>query len=177
MGDWLAVTVRFTLYASLGLGFGLAAFGWHCPDTGPNGSANCDPAHGGFWNQLYGMAKQWARYRTDVDKYRYKAGQTTEILWNVVESGCGGAPVTNKNQATAGLYNYTPYQPNAAALAAGLGHASIGSVDWPMLLKLLAGSLPGIWLGSRLMRHAPERIIRSLLSLLLAYAGIRLISI
>lgn len=36
-------------------------------------------------------------------------------------------------------------------LVAGMGHASLGSVDWPLLAKLLAGSLPGIWLGSRLM--------------------------
>jgi uncharacterized membrane protein YfcA len=60
-------------------------------------------------------------------------------------------------------------------LVAGLGHASLGSVDWPLLAKLLAGSLPGIWLGTRLMRHTPERLVRSLLSLLLAYAGTKLI--
>ena len=62
-------------------------------------------------------------------------------------------------------------------LVAGLGHASIGSVDWSLLATLLAGSLPGIWLGSRLVRNAPERLIRSLLSLLLAYAGARLIAL
>ena len=62
-------------------------------------------------------------------------------------------------------------------LVAGLGHASIGLVDWPLLAKLLAGSLPGIWLGSYLMHKTPDRVIRSLLSLLLAYAGIKLISI
>lgn len=62
-------------------------------------------------------------------------------------------------------------------LVAGLGHASIGSVDWPLLVKLLAGSLPGIWLGTCLMHKTPDRVIRSLLSLLLAYAGIKLISI
>ena len=62
-------------------------------------------------------------------------------------------------------------------LVAGLGHASIGSVDWPLLTKLLAGSLPGIWLGSYLMHKTPERVIRSLLSVLLAYAGVKLISI
>lgn len=62
-------------------------------------------------------------------------------------------------------------------LVAGLGHASLGSVDWPLLGKLLAGSLPGIWLGTRLMRHTPERLVRSLLSLLLAYAGTRLITL
>jgi uncharacterized protein len=62
-------------------------------------------------------------------------------------------------------------------LVAGLGHASIGSVDWTLLATLLAGSLPGIWLGSRLVRSAPDRLIRSLLSLLLAYAGVRLIAL
>jgi uncharacterized membrane protein YfcA len=62
-------------------------------------------------------------------------------------------------------------------LVAGLGHASIGSVDWPLLSRLLLGSIPGIWLGSRLVRNAPERLIRSLLSVLLAYAGVRLIAI
>jgi hypothetical protein len=62
-------------------------------------------------------------------------------------------------------------------LVAGLGHASLGSVDWPLLAKLLAGSLPGIWLGSQLVHKTPERAIRSLLSLLLAYAGAKLILI
>lgn len=62
-------------------------------------------------------------------------------------------------------------------LVAGLGHASLGSVDWALLLKLLAGSLPGIWLGSQLVHKTPDRAIRSLLSVLLAYAGVKLISI
>jgi uncharacterized membrane protein YfcA len=62
-------------------------------------------------------------------------------------------------------------------MVAGLGHASLGSVDWPLLAKLLAGSLPGIWVGSHLMARTPERVIRSILSILLAYAGVKLIAI
>lgn len=61
-------------------------------------------------------------------------------------------------------------------LVAGLGHASIGSVDWALLLKLLAGSLPGIWIGTHLVRKTSERVIRSVLSVLLAYAGAKLIA-
>jgi uncharacterized protein len=62
-------------------------------------------------------------------------------------------------------------------LVAGLGHASLGSVDWPLLAKLLAGSLPGIWLGSHLVSKTPERLIRSVLSVLLAWAGAKLVMI
>ena len=62
-------------------------------------------------------------------------------------------------------------------LVAGLGHATIGTVNWSMLSLLLAGSLPGIWLGSHYMSRVPERVIRSLLSLLLAYAGTKLIAL
>ncbi len=62
-------------------------------------------------------------------------------------------------------------------LVAGFGHASLGSVDWSMLGYLLLGSLPGIWVGSHLMFKTPERIIRSLLSVLLAYAGLKLLAL
>ena len=60
-------------------------------------------------------------------------------------------------------------------LVAGLGHASMGSGDWSLLSLLLAGSLPGIWIGSRLVHKAPERFIRSVLSVLLAWAGSKLV--
>ena len=62
-------------------------------------------------------------------------------------------------------------------LVAGFGHAALGSVDWLLLAKLLAGSLPGIYLGTYLMHKTPDRVIRSLLSVLLAYAGVKLIAI
>ena len=100
-----------------------AAYGWHCPDTGPGGTANCDPQYAGFFNQAYGMAKQWSRYRMDPAKYNYRAGQTTTILWNVAQTGCGGSSVYIRNTATASLYDYTPYQPNAASLA---GYPGVG---------------------------------------------------
>ena len=60
-------------------------------------------------------------------------------------------------------------------LVAGLGHAAIGSVDWTLLALLLCGSLPGIWVGTRLAQHAPQRWVRTLLSVLLAYAGSKLV--
>ncbi|MDI9334804.1 MAG: sulfite exporter TauE/SafE family protein [Cytophagales bacterium] len=61
-------------------------------------------------------------------------------------------------------------------LIAGLGHASLGTVDGALLVKLLLGSLPGIWLGTRLGPRMPEGMIRGLLAFLIAYAGIKLIT-
>lgn len=109
-------------------------------------------------------------------------GAAIGALVSLTSVGAGAIGVT----ALMLLYPALPLQRIVAAdiayavpltLVAGLGHASLGSVDWALLAKLLAGSLPGIWLGSRLARRAPERLIRSLLSVLLAYAGVRLITI
>jgi uncharacterized membrane protein YfcA len=62
-------------------------------------------------------------------------------------------------------------------LIAGLGHAVIDSVDWRLLGLLLVGSIPGIWLGIRLVTKISERLLRFFLSLLLLYAGFKLVSI
>jgi uncharacterized membrane protein YfcA len=61
-------------------------------------------------------------------------------------------------------------------LAAGIGHASLGHVDWGLLAALLTGSLPGIWIGARLARALPERIVRLLLCGSLVTAGLRVIA-
>lgn len=62
-------------------------------------------------------------------------------------------------------------------LVAGLGHWWLGSIDWALLGALLAGSLPGIWIGSRLSAKVPEQILRRLLGLMLVLIGSKLISI
>ncbi|MBL8329788.1 MAG: sulfite exporter TauE/SafE family protein [Rubrivivax sp.] len=60
-------------------------------------------------------------------------------------------------------------------LLAGIGHATLGHVDWGLLAALLLGSLPGIWLGAQLARRLPERLVRTLLSLSLITAGLKVI--
>jgi uncharacterized membrane protein YfcA len=58
---------------------------------------------------------------------------------------------------------------------AGIGHATLGHVDWGLLGALLIGSIPGIWLGSQLTRRMPERIVRGLLCAALVTAGLKVI--
>ncbi len=87
-----------------------AATGFGCPDT-----AACDSTYYGFFNQVYSAARQFKRYSQNSNSYNYKARRNNYIQYNP-NSSCGGSTIYIENQATAGLYNYTPYQPNSAAL-------------------------------------------------------------
>ncbi|MGY1987006.1 hypothetical protein ACI792_12330 [Blastococcus sp. SYSU DS0669] len=91
------------------------AMGYACPDTAP-----CDPAYNGFQNQVYSAARRFQVYKVHPTSYGYRAGRTNTVLYHP-NRDCGSSQVYIHNQATAGLYIYTPYQPNAAALAAGYG--------------------------------------------------------
>lgn len=61
-------------------------------------------------------------------------------------------------------------------LVAGLGHASLGSVDVTLLAALLIGSIPGVMLGSSLSRKLPERVLRPALAAMLLVVGAKLVS-
>jgi hypothetical protein len=88
-----------------------SATGYGCPDT-----AACDSTYYGFFNQVYNAAHQFKVYQSTPTRWNYQAGRSNRILWHP-NADCGASSVTIRNQATAGLYIYTPYQPNAAALA------------------------------------------------------------
>ena len=60
-------------------------------------------------------------------------------------------------------------------LVAGIGHATLGHVDWTLLAALLTGSIPGIWLGAQLTRKMPEKLVRALLCISLVTAGLKVI--
>jgi len=118
------------------------AMGAHCPDSGPGGSANCDPNYAGFSIQIYEAAKLLRSYLDNMDQPwwgciennvkvqcagnretggdpggGYKVPNATNfILWTVSARGCGGQNIFIENKATAALYTYTPYQPNQASL-------------------------------------------------------------
>ncbi|MET0357304.1 MAG: sulfite exporter TauE/SafE family protein [Cellvibrio sp.] len=60
-------------------------------------------------------------------------------------------------------------------LVAGLGHASFGNVDWGLLVNLLIGSLPGIYIGSHLAHRAADKYLRPALAMMMVYAGTKLV--
>lgn len=60
-------------------------------------------------------------------------------------------------------------------LVAGLGHASLGTINYPLLGTLLIGSIPGIYLGSHMSSKVAEHWVRIVLATILIYVGFKLV--
>ncbi|MCU1586432.1 MAG: hypothetical protein JWM49_2988 [Microbacteriaceae bacterium] len=96
------------------------AMGFACPDD-PTHPGQCDPTYAGFYNQLYRAAWQLKRYGNPPGTSNFfnwiPVGGHANILYQANMPSCGSSSVYIQNKATAALYYYTPYQPDAAALA------------------------------------------------------------
>lgn len=56
-----------------------------------------------------------------------------------------------------------------------VGHLGIGSVNFSLLASLLIGSIPGVWIGSRLSVVFPENVLRPVLGSTLLFLGYKLL--
>jgi uncharacterized protein len=56
-----------------------------------------------------------------------------------------------------------------------VGHMEMGSVNVPLLSSLLLGSLPGVWIGSKMSTVFPEKILRPILATTLLFLGYKLL--
>ncbi len=115
------------------------ATGYACSDTAP-----CDPEFAGFFNQIWYAARQFQRYVKQPQSFNFAYGKTSFVSYQANNPGCGGTNITIQNSATAALYNYTPYQPNAAALnnlyGTGDGCSAYGNRNFWKLFNLWFGS-------------------------------------
>ncbi|WP_233265429.1 hypothetical protein [Leifsonia sp. AG29] len=113
------------------------ATGYACPDT-----AECDKRYFGFFNQVYRAAWQFREYTVHPSDWRYRIGRNA-IQYHP-DAKCGSSEITIVNQATANLYNYTPYQPDRAALAAPKGPggpcSAFGNLNFSRLYQAWFGS-------------------------------------
>lgn len=60
-------------------------------------------------------------------------------------------------------------------LVAGLGHATMGNLDFVLLSQLLIGSLPGIYIGSMMSGKVPDLFLRNAIALMLFFVGYKLV--
>ena len=58
-------------------------------------------------------------------------------------------------------------------LAAGLGHLYLGHIDFILLAALLSGSLPAVYIGTKLGRKIPENILQPILASVLLLLGFK----
>jgi hypothetical protein len=118
-----------------------SATGYGCPDTAP-----CDAEYYGFFNQVYTAAKQFKRYARDAPNFNTQPGRNNAVQYHP-NAGCGNSTISVQNFATAGLYNYTPYQPNQASLGnlygSGDGCSSYGNRNFWRLYTEWFGSTIG----------------------------------
>jgi uncharacterized membrane protein YfcA len=61
-------------------------------------------------------------------------------------------------------------------LIAGIGHWLMGSVDLVLMVALLAGSIPGIIVGSMVATRASDSVLRPVLAVTLLVSGVRLLT-
>jgi len=93
-----------------------AAMGYGCPDSAPQVCGQDSNSTSRLFWQLYRAAWQMKYYGHPAGTIKYyKPGAVHNILYNP-KTSCGKKGVYIESQATANLYYYTPYQPNAAAL-------------------------------------------------------------
>jgi hypothetical protein len=95
-----------------------SAMGYACPDTSPS----CVGAYAGFATQVYDAAWQFQYYKAFPTHFNYVAGRNNTIAFvPASNTTCPAAQRSSvvyiQNEATAGLYDYTPYQPDSYALA------------------------------------------------------------
>jgi hypothetical protein len=132
------------------------AMGFGCPDNVAPGAPACDPAYGSFSTQIYQAARHFKGYMTN--QYcnsnwctPYTVGNN-EIKWQANAPSCGTSNVNIENLATSALYSYTPYRPNAAALAAGYGTGDACSAYGNRNFYLYFSD----WFGSTILDCSPN---------------------
>jgi uncharacterized protein len=60
-------------------------------------------------------------------------------------------------------------------IAGAIVYFNAGTINWTIVILLLIGSLPGVFLGSKLSKYIPDRIMRPLLATVLVISGWKLI--
>jgi hypothetical protein len=106
-----------------------SATGYGCPDSSPG---VCSSQYYGFTNQINWAATMFHAIMVDSPTWSKKyypywatdpnTGTTgARYVYYKPTTSCGGSWLNIQNRATQALYNYTPYQPNQAAIDAAMG--------------------------------------------------------
>jgi uncharacterized membrane protein YfcA len=129
---------------------------------------------------------RWAGHHIDamearrVTHWTVLLGVTLGVLVSITSVGAGALGTT----ALLILYPKLPIARIAGSdiahavpltLIAGIGHWLMGSVDLTLMLSLLAGSIPGIIIGSLLATRSSDAVLRPILAATLLLSSVKLL--
>ena len=144
----------------------------HLPGPGRRDSAlvlqvlqSCAPNPPEWIRRCLRSVQQWAQQHGHP--HQYIEDQLFEFLPDELRSKC----LPRHRLIATDIVHAVPL-----TLVAGIGHLWIGNFNLMLLLNLLAGSIPGIIIGSMLASKVPERVLQPLLAVVLVIAGWRLLS-
>lgn len=115
-----------------------------------------------------------------LDRWTILLGAMLGVLVSVTSVGAGALGTT----ALLILYPRLPVARIAASdiahavpltLIAGIGHWLMGTVDFGLMLALLAGSIPGIIVGSLLSGRSSDAVLRPILAVTLLVVAVRML--
>jgi uncharacterized membrane protein YfcA len=118
---------------------------------------------------------------TRVNRWTVLIGVLLGVLVSVTSVGAGALGTT----ALLILYPKLPVARVAGSdiahavpltLIAGIGHWLMGSVDLMLMLALLAGSIPGVIIGSLVATRSSDAVLRPILALTLLVSSLKLLT-
>jgi len=130
---------------------------------------------------------RWAGHHIDaledrrVTRWTVALGALLGVLVSITSVGAGALGTT----ALLILYPKLPVARIAGSdiahavpltLIAGIGHWLMGSVDVSLMVALLAGSIPGIIVGSLLATRSSDSVLRPILAITLLVSSVRLLT-
>jgi uncharacterized membrane protein YfcA len=116
-----------------------------------------------------------------VTRWTVLLGATLGVLVSVTSVGAGALGTT----ALLILYPRLPVARIAGSdiahavpltLIAGVGHWMMGSVNFVLMLALLAGSIPGVIIGSLVASRSSDSVLRPVLAITLLLSSVRLLT-
>ncbi|MBD3247821.1 hypothetical protein GF382_00855 [Candidatus Falkowbacteria bacterium] len=117
------------------------ATGYGCPDGG-----GCNERWRGFWKQVNSATLQFYDYIENFQDYKYQKGKTYTFSNPYSTTINGTVIVTPANNATAGLYNYTPHVYNGNYNFYRIWKRYFTKGDYPNGSLLQARGEVGVWL-------------------------------
>jgi hypothetical protein len=128
-----------------------------------------------------------ARYATSMNALPPKqvavltvlVGAVLGVLVSITSVGAGAIGVTAlvllyPKLPTARIVGSDIVHAVPLALAAGVGHWYLGSIDWQVFLSLIVGSIPGILIGSYAAPRIPDTALRMVLAATLIVVATKL---